>query len=482
MLPGLITYSQIKMPDGYAGTEFTGGLGKELPFWMMSNNYGIYSTNKDNAFARVAVSTHLDKNKNFDYSYGLDVLGRSSESNSNSKEFYTYGAIQQAYLQYKVYFFTLQAGKKEEHFGDQDSTLSCGGFAWSGNAQPIPSIAIYVNNYTPVPYTHGYLEFKGGLVHGWYGNQYMCKNAYMHHKYIALQAGGDLPIHAHFELHDYAQWGGDCYYNGFNNEAYFWKKQAGDLKAFYDVFLGRSTEIDSVFGKPVANNLGNHLGEQNIGVDYKGQQYSLNLYWHHYFETFDGFRWRGGLQDGLWGIVLKSNHPSIVSKLLYEFFHSTNQYGPPRSFWQLNGKKYQDSIPGSSFNIMVPENYFNHGVYRFGWTYNNYTIGNPLITSPIINGNRIYDNLSNNKVIAHHFGIEGVIKNLNYKFLYTFSLNYGTYDIPYNPVRIQNSMLLKVFYPDVTTYHLEFGITAGADWGAMYGNNLALSFNVKKQF
>jgi hypothetical protein len=54
-----------------------------------------------------------------------------------------------------------------ETFGNQYDPLSSGSLLYSGNARPMPKVAAY-SDYMPVPYSRGYIEFKGYLFHGWY--------------------------------------------------------------------------------------------------------------------------------------------------------------------------------------------------------------------------------------------------------------------------------------------------------------------------
>ena len=66
-----------------------------------------------------------------------------------------------------------------------------------------------VPNYTPVPYTSGLFEFKGGISHGWFDNNQLINHAWMQHTFAYIQFGGELPIHLHFGFHHYVEWAGE---------------------------------------------------------------------------------------------------------------------------------------------------------------------------------------------------------------------------------------------------------------------------------
>jgi hypothetical protein len=452
------------LPEGFAETGFSVGTGSTAPFWFVSNNYAVSSTKDNSLFLRAAILTELQKNKTFDFSYGVDLLGRYDNS--------SYYSLHQAYMQGKIFFFTILAGKKEELFGNQDSTLSSGGLLWSGNAAPMPKIGVYVNDYIPIPFTKGLFEFKGGMSHGWFGNQPYVKDTYMHHKYIYIQFGGNLPFHAHFGFHHFAQWGGD--------------NQPGNFKAFYDIFFAKKSETDILpNGQPVANTLGNHIGSRNFGIDATLKGTVFKAYWQTIFEDGSGQGWRN-ITDGLWGLVIENQKSKYLSKFLYEFIHTTDQSGTYNGYYIYNGKKYitHDSPgPGAVYHENGGnDNYFNHDKYKFGWTYNDFTIGTPLITSPVLLKGTASDYIRNNKVIAHHLGFEGKLSdNIKYKTFLTYSLNYGTNNHPFSPVKDQISYYANLMY-SISKLKVSIIAAIAIDRGKMYGNNSGINLGLKKVF
>src|SRR5664280_1300292 len=96
--------------------------GKQTPFWLRSDQYGLITPNKSNSWIRLGLKTNLSGAKNIDYDYGIDVIDRLS----NTNKLY----VDQAYLRLKFHFVNLQVGSMEEKFGNQDSSLSSGGLLW----------------------------------------------------------------------------------------------------------------------------------------------------------------------------------------------------------------------------------------------------------------------------------------------------------------------------------------------------------------
>ena len=158
-----------------------------------------------------------------------------------------------------------------------------------------------------------------------------------------------------------------------------------------------------------------------------------------------------------------------MQALVYEFLHTKDQSGPKHT---VDGE-----VVGGN------DNYFNHFIYRSAWSYHNYTIGTPLITSPILKEPiHYYHNTRNNRVLAHHIGLEGFIAaEITYRGLFTYSRNYGTFNEPFDEPLDQLSGMLELTRP-LPWYGLDASITIAADKGRMYGNNYGVMLNLSKTF
>jgi len=459
-----ITNCQIvKTPSYHVEVGSSASVGDETPFWLISNRYGLISPNKYNSWLKAGFKTSLNKTKPIDFDYGLDLVNRYDNRN---KLYFNEG-----YARLKLWFINIQAGSKEEKFGNQDSSLSSGGLLWSGNARPLPKIAIYVPNYTPIPFTKGYLEFKGGVSHGWFGDQPYTKNYYLHHKFIYLQFGGSLPVHFHYGFHHFAQWGGISDTYGILPHSF---------KDFINIFLAKGGGSSSPLAEQI-NVLGNHIGSRNFGFDIDLKNYKTGIYWQSIFEDGSGKAYRN-ISDGLWGYYLHSTDKNkLINGFVYEFIKTTNQSGTYNDYWELNGIRYLYPIAGGIHKEAGGnDNYFNHSIYQSGWTYDNMTIGTPFITSPALLYGDQSDYIRNNKMIAHHIAFEGGNNHFFYKVFYTYSLNYGTNFYPFENVKTQHSIMVQANLLNTLPWDLSLKVTLGIDKGKMYGDNGGILISLLK--
>jgi hypothetical protein len=463
-------YSQfIKLP-GYsieAGTVLSAG--KQTPFWLISNQYGLITPDKYNAWIKLGLKSSLSPDKKIDYDYGLDIIDR--QSNSTNRLY-----LHQVYARVKFHFLHFQAGIMEEKIGDQDSSLSSGGLLWSGNARPMPKVSLLVPDYTPVPFTRGYLEFKGGISHGWFGDNQFVKNSWLHHKYFYLQFGGKLPVHLHYGFHHFAQWGGESTDPAVG-------KMPQSLSDFIKVFFADPGGKNATSFEQL-NALGNHLGSRNFGVDADLKRVKIGIYWQTIFEDSSGRQFRN-IKDGLRGFYIHTKDKDhIINGIIYEFINTTDQSGKYLTYWSLNGVKYSYPIPGGTqYWAGGDDDYFNNGLYRFGWTFHDMVIGTPLITSPAVL--KVNDNESeyiwNNKVRCHHFGLEGRYRYLQYKLFSTWYLNYGTNSYPFEPALAQYSFLLQTQIVDKLPWGISVSLAVGIDHGELYGNNAGFRLGLIKK-
>lgn len=464
----LKNYAQILKNPSYlieTGAVISGG--DHSPFWLTSNQYGLVTTNTTNEWIRAGIKSELSTSKEIDYDYGIFIADRYGKSN---KLF-----LQQAYARMKLYFANFQVGIIEEKFGNQDSILSSGGLLWSGNARPFPKISINIPYYTPVPFTNGYLELKGGLSHGWFGDNQFINNTWLHHKYIQFRLGGKLPVHFNYAFHHFAQWGGEST----DPET---GKLPQSLKDYLKVFFAKLGDNNAPVSEQM-NSLGDHLGSHNFGFDADLSKIKISVYWQTIFEDSSGIAFQN-IRDGLWGVSVRTkSNDHIVNGVVYEFINTTDQSGKYAGYWLLNGKKYRDWVQGSTYYMASGnDNYFNHGYYKFGWTYDEMTIGTPLITSPAVlnGGSSKYDYLRNNKVVGHHIGIEGIFKNIKYEFFATYTLNYGTNLYAFSSAVKQYSFMLNTHYNNLLPWGMTASVAVGYDHGELYGNNFGLCLSLTK--
>ncbi|MFI3296507.1 MAG: capsule assembly Wzi family protein [bacterium] len=419
--------------------------GDYAPFWFTATSYGVESYQPLSTYLRASLYKNDTRpNRWWDYSYGADVMGGVDSDEWRAQ-------LVALYAHVRLLIFDVTVGVKPEIYGNQDAELSSGGMLYSMNAAAIPRVSVGVDNYTSVPFSYGYLEFKGAVTHGWFMNEIGTQNTLLHYKYIAGRAGGKLPINISYEFHHAAQWGG--------TSALY-----GDLGAsfsdFYNVFTassGGSLSTDQI------NAYGNHIGMQALGLDAKGDGWKVSAYWQSIFE--DGpIRpiWNTmNVSDGLWGLLAHQSHWKFISGLVYEFISTTDQSGPTHD------------IDGLVFG--GNDSYFRNSVYPQGWNVAYRTIGTPFITSPYYSSAL---STTNNRVFAHHLALTGDIYGYKYLARVSYADNYGTYS---NYLYSSNlGLFLSVERRVEQAWNLDFKVAIGADFGSQFGNSVGAMVSVSK--
>ena len=438
----------IKYDVGFMGMASSG---KYAPFWLQSDQYGKVSSTPFSAGILAGVSKEFGPKKGlFNYRFKANLL-LQTDKDKTTATFHEY------YVQAHFSVLDFIVGAREEVLGNQDSTLSCGGFLFSKNARPMPKVTLGIEHFTAVPFTAGYLEFKAAISHGWFTDNIYTTNLFLHHKYLYAKVGGKLPVHLQYGVDHVAQWGGTVPESG---------KQPADFAAFKDIFLGHSGGSDAVVTDQI-NALGNHIISQSMRLDVDIADFRVSGYWQNLAE--DGpvkLMWYAmNKADGLWGITVRNEKFPFIKGILYEYLNTTDQSGP---YHDKDGLVYGGA-----------DNYFNNGIYQNGWTYYSRTIGTPFISSSLYNRDGAVS-VENNRVIVHHFGMEGNVSGYSYKLLSSFSKNYGTYSAPCSPMIRNTSLLLEVNKKFPVWSNIEVGCSVGTDFGKLYGNSVGCLFSIRK--
>ena len=431
------------------------------PFWLISNQNAKFSPDNSSLFGGLYIGTEVkrqnvfyeepeDTTAGFTLDYGLEAFNRYNGNYDIQ--------LNQYYAEASWWHLNLQAGAKAESFGNQYDPLSSGSLLYSNNGRPIPKIAIS-SDYMDVPFTKGYIEFKGYLSHGWFEEDRYTSSPYLHHKNVYVRVGGDLPIHAHYGFHHYAIWGGySPEYGGIPD----------GWNAYKKIFFVKKGDEENVPQGEVINALGEHLGSRNFGLEYEGNEYRLKAYWQTIIEDNSGKVWRN-IEDGLWGILYKNQKSknSILKTALFEYIHTKDQSG--------DHERKDGHILGGN------DNYFNHKViYHDGWTSRGYIMGTPLITSSIIQQGQYAT--PNNKLVGFHMGFMGwFTTKIQYRTLFTYSRNYGTNDRPFDRVRKNLSLVIDFQYSSQEYSSWMLNAQIAADFGNMYGSNFGFKLSLLRR-
>ncbi|MBR5327374.1 MAG: hypothetical protein IKV31_02435 [Paludibacteraceae bacterium] len=435
--------------------------GTYAPFWLQSNQNGNISASPYSGNLSVGVYKPAQQDQRwYDYDFAVQMTGRlQSNTPIIWKPFNqtTTGYFNQLYAHIRLYFIDFTAGIKPLVYESIDNSLSSGSMIISGNSQPLPRLSIGIDKYTAFPGTYGYLELKGGITHAWMTDNAYIENYKLHHKYIGLRLGGQLPINLSYEFHHAAQWGGTSPTHGDLTGGSTWR-------SFINAFLARSGGNTT---NEQLNAQGNHLVSQQLALTAKGQGWNITAYWQNLSEdnlVFLGFG--HNLPDGIFGISMQQNHWPYIQGITYEYMNSTDQSGP----WH--------DRDGLCFG--ADDRYYQNLIYQNGWNYFYRTIGTPFITSPLYNTDGTIHTL-NSRVRLHHLGIRGDIYGFKYRLLCSYAQNFGNDNTSKLRLSTNWATLLEVSKHVEQAWGLDFGVSIASDLGTQFGNQIGAMFTIRKQ-
>ena len=424
----------------------------ETPFWLRANQYGIVPNQSPIFTLRGSVSSDYKKAitkedqyrlSKFDWGYGLNIVGNVGKENQF--------LIPEAYVKAKYGVFEIYAGRRKEIFGLVDSTLSSGSYIWSGNALPMSKIQISTPSFVPLPFTKGFLSFKGTYAHGWFENSRTdVKNFYLHQKSLYFKLGKpDWKFHFYGGFNHQVQWGGELLYPDPKNEFSINGQVGSSFNDYVNVVTGRSlggvgdTTKNGV--NDAYNRSGNHLGTIDFGFDINTSNLSILCYRQNIYE--DGsLYYLANITDGLNGISVKIKKKSDAKirlhNIVVEYLNTTNQSGSTDV--ALNSR------------LRGEDNYFGNGTYKDSWTYLNHTIGTPFI-------NLMVRDKLNNRVEAYYIGLKGLIFSVPITMKFSYSLNKGSYSFSVETKNrlsglVQTSLNLKRNYKLLTSLSFDDGL------------------------
>lgn len=383
----------------------------KMPFWLRSNQYGSIPIDNASLSLMAYARKEYDRPEKKFFDWGAGIEGRINAGNkTNFNLIEGYGKI-------RLGIFELRAGRSRDAIGLRDSSLSSGSFSVSGNSPGIPKVEISVPGYYVIPFFGNLFAFRGQYAHGWIGyipmrrlisNDSVKINTFLHQKSLYGRFGKP-------------EWKWKLY-GGFNHQVKW-----GNEKRFYEEDFTLSpfvTYLYVITGKRYTNGsirftrLGDHIGSIDIGFEYEFDGIMLTAYRQNFYEA-GNLAHLANIQDGLNGISFQfrqnDNRFINLTKFLFEFLYTKNQAGEP---W-------------SPVTTSPYENYYNHGHYMEGWSYNGINLGTPFITTREFLREDLpsapVEYFVNNRVSVLHFGFEGTILKWDYMIRTSWSKNYGTY-------------------------------------------------------
>lgn len=439
-------------------TELTGSFskGEVAPLWFSSNRYGLGTPNPNSGYFRAGLmrDIHHDYSRKWRVGYGADI----AVPMGMDKCF----VLQQLYVDAQWKNLRLSIGQKERQLELKNDFLSSGGLGTGINARPLPQVRLEVPDFLNIPGTRNWLAIKGYIAYGAYtdngwqkkhnnnsGYKYTANSLY-HTKAGFLRIGNTekFPVSLTGGLEMSCQFGGHAWNLMEGNRVYDEDLPSG-LKSFLNAFIpGGSDSNDGL--NP--NKEGNQLGSWHLSVDYQGKGWKARGYAEHFFEDHSQMFLQYPWKDMLWGIEVELPKNRWVSTILYEHLKTTHQSGPV----------YHDATSVLPEQISAVDQYYNNHIYG-AWQHAGFTMGTPLLISPIYNKDGSI-NVYHNRVKMHHIGICGEPTNhLAWRFLYTHHYSLGTYQHPLLDPLKSNYLLGEI------TYHIP--CIKGLSCTIAYGHN-----------
>ena len=474
LLPPLCGMAQISRleEDIQYGASLRGtfGDGDKAPFWFTNNRYGLGAL-KDNTFLSrtyIKRDVRADSARNWRIGYGADIAA----GYGNHSPF----ALQQLFVNLEWRMLRLSLGQEERPSELKNAELSTGGMTLGINARPLPQVRVELPDFWEVPGTRHWLAIKAHIAYGFYtdnkwqrswnagtANIYT-RNSLFHSKALLFRIGNEekFPLTLKWGLEMACQFGG----KGYNEIGYRGERirQGVDLGGnIWTAFVPSGGDINDYDG--FSNAVGNHIGSWHVRLDWQGKGWSVGGYMDHLFEDHSQI----GMQYGFWkdmllGIEAHLPHNPYVSCIVYEHNGTKNQSGPI----------YHDATVENPQQISAQDNYYSHHVYG-SWQHGGFGMGNPLIPSPLYNGYLgkrcvMYSFFS--RINAHHVGLKGSPTDwLDWRAIYTYEKNWGSYDVPVIDPLKGHFLLLEATYRPRQVRELSITAAYGHNHGSLLGKS-----------
>lgn len=434
--------------------------GSGTPLWLNANKYGLSSLDNSNGYFRAGVfrSLRTDSLRRWGIGYGVDVVAPYN--------FTSNFVVQQAFLEGRWLNGVVTVGSKQYPMELKNNNLSSGSQTLGINARPVPQLRLAVPEYMALPFTNGWLHFKGHMAYGimtddnWQHDFTKKKHKYAenvlyHSKAGFLKIGNEnvfSPFSVEIGLEMASNFGGTSYTPDENGNMIALNCNKS-FKAFWNAFLPGGADASETTYQNVE---GNHVGSWLMRFNYDTDIWRFSIYADKFFEDhsamfmldYDGYGddddWRVRnknryllyeLKDIMLGAELNLKNDGWINSVVLEYIYSKYQSGPI----------YHDHTSTILDHIGGKDDFYNHYIYT-GWQHWGQVMGNPLYRSPIYNSDGNI-NIKNNRFMAFHLGIDGrPADNFSYRILVSWQDGLGTYDDPYDCVHHNASFLVEGLY------------------------------------
>lgn len=466
---------------GISGTASTGDY---APFWFSANRNGAGSIEPNSAYARASLirNSEVDSLRRWRVGYGLDLIGGLNQPSAFN--------VLQAFAEVQYEKVRLSLGSKVQCQEFKNDELSSGGMTNSVNAVPIPQLRAELADWWNISgksrlvFIKGHVSY-GMLTDGWWQennnggkNLLYSKRSLYHSKAGYIRVGNErkFPLVGSIGLEMKTQFGGTVYNlanrggaaatEGVDYGYGSTNKLGSGIKDFFHAFIpGGSDANDGDY----SNVGGNQLGSWSVTLGWHGKDWKVQAYLDHFFEDHSMMFWQYKWRDNLIGIEAQLPRNRFVSSAVVEFLNTMDQSGPI----------YHDKTDQIPTGLYGKDNYYSHHIYG-GYQHWGQSLGNPLLLSPVYNGNgQLGCNYS--RLRACHVGVNGdPTSEIHWRVLFSHLRTLGTYDAPTpNPLHA-SYFLAEVAYKPHQLQGWKFQLSLGTNAGQLLGSSQGAMLTITK--
>lgn len=465
--------------DGKA--HINGGTGEYLPFWQRT---GFDGTMPYTSAGVLSVGADLKYNGagGISFETGVNLVGQAFAA-SKWNERGVGGLVDRLYVSGGWKMLHLDVGMKPRVRELGELSITGGNIVFTGNARNIPGLNAW-SDWIYFEKGH-WFGIRGNFAHYQTIDNRYVQDLMIHNKSFAFKVALGRKVDLEMGLDHWVQWGGVDPVLG---------QRPDSFKDYLRVMLGLRGGDDATLSDQL-NALGNHLGREYIRLVWRPSAFTMTFQYDMPFEDGGQIIKTQSMPDGVYTLKFSfKDRDALVTDVLYEYVHTTWQGGDIHDrpateeemtkdygkyvYWQDPDHHYYGRIvPGGR------DDYFNNGEYRSGWTYFGRSIALPLMIPRAPREDGLTIGLINNRVRAHHFGIQGVAGPVPYTFKATYSSNWGRYSDNeqgmFSARPKQLSLALEVELGEqVTRLPLTFAVGAYGDFGKVYQNSAGLSLRI----
>ncbi|WP_167618019.1 capsule assembly Wzi family protein [Maribellus sediminis] len=442
LLSFLFFYVGISAQNLQLESNTLAGSNGQLPFWLWANQLGRYDRN-NNFIQHFAINGDYGQQiSNSDFGFQVATKLDLLLADNNSLRF--------TELYGELYWRSVQLTAGAVAIPEKYNGLSAsnGNLADTRNARPHPAIRVGFKRFVPVFVK--WFSIYGFYEEGLLNDDRYVEDTHLHRKAFYFRFGTEETITFTGGLEHYVMWGGTHPVYG----------ELPGWESYFDYVLGRPGGKNDLMTDQL-NVMGNQYGTYQLEIRKQWTNFNSVFYVSHPFDDRSGMELEN-YRDNLYGFFVEINKDEpLIKGILLEYFYTKNQSGPFHLVAQGDGT---NSGRGR-------DNYFNHGVYRSGATYQQFGMVSPFF-APVIIEDGISKGFESTRFSGWHFGATGFLpKSFSWKAMLGQTNHFGQYnkngEDSFQPAKKQFASYFQLQWQS-TKLPLQIGTVLAADKGDLF--------------